>query len=101
MGEIADMMLDGTLCAGCGDYIGDGGSFAIYCPGCEPGGASSRPAAKQPMTPAAQRNAKHNRERKARSRAADKPFKCSCGKLCRTADGLKSHQHAKHGSGGG
>jgi hypothetical protein len=23
MGEIAEMMLDGTLCAGCGDVLGD------------------------------------------------------------------------------
>lgn len=32
MGEIAEMMLDGTLCEGCGVYIGDGGSgFPRYC----------------------------------------------------------------------
>jgi hypothetical protein len=32
MGEIADMMLDGTLCEGCGGYIeGDGCGFPRYC----------------------------------------------------------------------
>lgn len=36
MGEIADMMLDGTLCASCGDYLGDDTGFASYCIGCEP-----------------------------------------------------------------
>lgn len=32
MGEIADMMLDGTLCQGCGVYIG--ADFPSYCDGC-------------------------------------------------------------------
>ncbi len=32
MGEIAEMMLDGTLCEGCGVYIGNGGSgYPQYC----------------------------------------------------------------------
>lgn len=32
MGEVADMMLDGTLCAGCGAYIGAGDrECPTYC----------------------------------------------------------------------
>lgn len=31
MGEIAEMMLDGTLCESCGCYIGQGGGFPGYC----------------------------------------------------------------------
>lgn len=33
MGEIADMMLDGTLCEGCGEYIDEGEAegFPRYC----------------------------------------------------------------------
>lgn len=31
MGEIAEMMLDGTLCECCGSYIGDGRGFPGYC----------------------------------------------------------------------
>jgi hypothetical protein len=33
MGEIADMMLDGTLCEGCGEFIDDDGAegFPRYC----------------------------------------------------------------------
>ncbi len=31
MGEIADMMLDGTLCEGCGEFIGEGDGFPQYC----------------------------------------------------------------------
>ena len=31
MGEIAEMMLDGTLCEGCGEFIGNGYGFPQYC----------------------------------------------------------------------
>lgn len=31
MGEIADAMLDGTLCEGCGAYLGDDTGFPGYC----------------------------------------------------------------------
>lgn len=31
MGEIAEMMLDGTLCEGCGEYIGRNSGFPQYC----------------------------------------------------------------------
>jgi predicted amidophosphoribosyltransferase len=36
MGEIADMMLDGTLCQCCGAYIGDesNGDYPQYCAAC-------------------------------------------------------------------
>ena len=31
MGEIADMMLDGTLCECCGEYIGEDSGYPGYC----------------------------------------------------------------------
>jgi hypothetical protein len=34
MGEIADMMLDGTLCQVCGAYIGDAEGYPRTCIGC-------------------------------------------------------------------
>jgi len=34
MGEIAEMMLDGTLCSSCGEYIGCGGDYPQQCPSC-------------------------------------------------------------------
>ena len=35
MGEIADMMLDGTLCQSCGEYLGSSlGEFPQSCAGC-------------------------------------------------------------------
>ena len=35
MGEIAEMMLDGTLCGGCGVYLhGNGQGFQRFCQDC-------------------------------------------------------------------
>lgn len=36
MGEIADMILDGILCQGCGVYIGEGDGWPSFCGGCRP-----------------------------------------------------------------
>lgn len=38
MGEIAEMMLDGTLCESCGEFIGDGDGYPRKCGGCGGGG---------------------------------------------------------------
>ena len=39
-GEIAEMMLEGILCQGCGEFIGDydgeGLGFPGFCAGCQP-----------------------------------------------------------------
>ena len=34
MGDVADMMLDGTLCEGCGVYMGDGVGYPRRCSSC-------------------------------------------------------------------
>ena len=34
MGDIADMILEGVLCEGCGDFMGEGEGFPQYCAGC-------------------------------------------------------------------
>lgn len=45
MGEIAEMMLDGTLCEGCGVYLdGDADGYPRCCPDCA---RERRRAAKQ------------------------------------------------------
>lgn len=36
MGEYAEMMLDGTCCACCGEYLGTDAGFPVYCAGCAP-----------------------------------------------------------------
>ena len=35
MGDIAEMMLEGTLCERCGEYLGDATGFPRLCKGCE------------------------------------------------------------------
>jgi len=35
MGDIADMMLDGTLCQGCGEYLDRIGGFPQFCVSCQ------------------------------------------------------------------
>lgn len=79
MGEIAEMMLDGTLCECCGCYIGDGEGYPRYCsPQC------------------------------ARDRGAtyidDQPTKgqrrhsCGvCGRKLKSAEGVEQHMRDKHG----
>lgn len=90
MGEIADMMLDGTLCEGCGEYL-DGESDGIprYCGGCD----SSVPM--HYTTP-------KDRRRSANSTAsinARKPFRCpTCPRRFGTAVGMKHHHRDVHGA---
>jgi hypothetical protein len=55
-GEIADMMLDGTLCEGCGDFLGEGGyGFARYCRSCEDAKTVQSMAADKPAKPRAKK----------------------------------------------
>ena len=35
MGTYADMMLDGTCCSSCGDYLGLESSYPVRCSDCE------------------------------------------------------------------
>lgn len=53
MGEISEMMLDGTLCPGCGQFMGDGDGFPVYCSGCAK--HAPRPALKRSAAPAQKR----------------------------------------------
>lgn len=34
MGDIAEMMLEGTLCEGCGVYMGEGDGYPVRCEDC-------------------------------------------------------------------
>lgn len=52
MGEIAEMMLDGTLCQGCGVYIGHNGGYPTFCPSCARGSTSIASRFPQPSNPA-------------------------------------------------
>lgn len=35
MGDVADMMLDGTLCCCCGVYVGEAVGYPVKCEDCE------------------------------------------------------------------
>lgn len=102
MGEIAEMMLEGILCEGCGTFIDEHGpGHPRYCSkACHP--INLQVALKRPTwekTPAAKRAAKHNHERRERAKEAGKKFGCDkCSKLCRTPEGLAQHKIDKHAS---
>ena len=80
MGEIADMMLDGTLCEGCGEYIGSSPGFPRLCSGCQ---RASRSVG-TPYFPAPRNPAKVACE--------------ACGRHVKAA-GLVDHMRDKHGQG--
>ena len=79
MGEIADMMIDGTLCEGCGVYLDDGPSgYPRRCADCE---ESERIADIHANVVASAKRHK---------------VKCHiCGKRV-SPEGLKQHKDAKH-----
>ena len=78
MGEIAEMMLDGTMCECCGEFIDTGSGFPTRCTGC--GGDGIIYDFPAPKTAKSYCN---NR--------------CSkCGKKCRGEIGLNQHIAAKH-----
>lgn len=79
MGEIAEMMLDGTLCEGCGEYIGSDAGYPQYC---SPECAGDR---SDPLPPPA-------RGKRRRNTGA---FECKCGRKLGTAEALYQHQQAK------
>lgn len=70
MGEIADMMIDGTLCEGCGEYIGEGDGFPQYCSSDCAGDRGANVEQIKPSKNSAgkRRRAKRRRERKAQER---------------------------------
>lgn len=80
MGDIADMMLDGTMCAGCGEWLHDGedgDGFPGYCEACQPDFTSTR------------------RERAHKPRAKNVPCP-HCNKSFSSAYALGMHAAAKH-----
>ena len=72
MGEIAEMMLDGTLCEGCGEYLDGGGlGFPMRCAACggDDEGESLVPSLRAPQQPASAKTKKQRRkERNLRAR---------------------------------
>lgn len=96
MGEIADMMLDGTLCEGCGCYLeGGGDGFPRYCSArC----AGDRLATDDRYEPRVPKYRKPPPSKKAKGPIAS-PAKVPCPDCGRFVSplGLKHHQIDKHG----
>ncbi len=78
MGEYAEMMLDGTCCEGCGEYLGEGDGFPRYCSdACAAGrGFTAALVVREPVT---------------KTRCPE------CGKKVKRA-GLRDHLRDMHGS---
>lgn len=82
MGDIADAMLDGTLCECCGEYIGSDAGYPQYC--------SDECAADS----GAEEEAPTNEE-------ADTQRHCTtCGKRLKSTAGVRQHMRDKHGEKG-
>lgn len=84
MGEIAEMMLDGTLCSVCGEFLGHSDGYPVTCFTCSSG---------EPVPP-------RSTLRQPASRRQLKPWQCGlCSKKPRFALGaaLKDHMRDKHG----
>lgn len=48
MGEIAEMMLDGSLCECCGEWMGDSCGYPRTCPDCSKPAPAAAPKVKCP-----------------------------------------------------
>lgn len=51
MGDVAEMMLDGTLCEGCGAYLGAGGGYPRRCQSCQTPATKTKPATAKAKCP--------------------------------------------------
>lgn len=84
MGEIAEMMLDGTMCQVCGEFMDIGGEPAGYpvtCAGCQPDGDEILDAVCREVITE-------------RTRECSEP---DCHRKFKTHDACLQHWRAKHG----
>lgn len=85
MGEVADMMLEGILCEGCGVYLGDEIGYPRRCKDCE---TRDAPAKRRPFL-----NVPGGRKTKGYTPR----FACSsCYRSFTTQQGLQQHRKDKH-----
>ena len=90
MGEIAEMMLDGTLCEGCGEYIGADSGYPQYCSAeCARSRGASLAQVAGPTT--------HEPARPRHTRRRDTACPI-CKRKCRGRLGLEQHMIDKHGA---
>jgi len=82
MGEIAEMMLNGEVCQGCGGFMGEALGYPGYC---------SKQCAGESSTPEPVTMTKCGHPRPSKIRCPD------CDKLVKKA-GLRDHQRVVHGT---
>lgn len=75
MGDYADMIIDGTMCESCGEFIGPGDGFPRQCRGCC---ADQRRNQKPMVTPSGKIQCPH------------------CNRKLRNEQGLHDHLRDKH-----
>ena len=97
MGEYAEMMLDGTCCAGCGEYLGRSDGYAIYCRSCERDGHGYAPTKKPRKERPADRGEKVRFEPAGAFHPQEqKPWLCDCGKRFLLESGARQHWRKVH-----
>lgn len=104
MGEIAEMMLDGTMCAGCGEWLHDGEDgpgYPEYCASCRKQGYADHEAEHECPTCSKLFGSDYAMNQHRRDAHKDGP---QAGEPCpycknakkRTPQGLADHIKAKH-----
>lgn len=84
MGEVAEMMMDGTLCEGCGVFLNAvAPGYPCYCKGCKRD--RSADAVKDSQAKAEQHGGLAKLPR----------IKCECGRWI-SPRGMQAHRHAMH-----
>lgn len=103
MGDIADMMLEGALCEGCGVYMGNGNGFPQRCGSCRQAARRPPPDARVPcptcgkVMKAAGLSNHHKDAHGVVLSAAGKTPCTVCGKRVKLA-GVADHMRDAHGS---
>jgi hypothetical protein len=88
VGEIAEAMLDGTLCEGCGEFMGEGSGFPQRCAGCQPDEDGFTAESTAPRRKVRKRG---------RNRGAH-PCPLACGATFASPASAKQHSRDKHGT---
>ena len=89
MGEIAEMMLDGTLCAGCGVFLNEEpDGYPCFCGHCQRDGTMKSQLEAEPVRAVPRRQVKQPK------------VKCTCGRWISPV-GMQKHLHDYHVKGAG
>lgn len=100
MGKYAEMMLDGTCCVQCGEFIGSDAGYPIFCRGC--GGDQNGFLPELSMTRKQKADRAVDKGERVRFKPISttgqdhKPWVCQCGKRFRLESGARNHWNDSH-----